>query len=150
MSTRESTMQLVRQLTRTASAVHAHGDRAATRAGQSLARWQVLDTFADTRRTVPAAARRLRQSRQSAQRIVDLLAAEGLLDAHDNPDHRTSPLYGVTPAGRATLERLDLSATDWLEFIGARMDTREMRQLIDSLSRLSQIADEYEPRPAVG
>jgi DNA-binding MarR family transcriptional regulator len=134
-------MLLVRQLTRTASAAHAHGDRAAATVGQSLARWQVLDT-------VPAAARRLRQSRQSAQRIVDLLTREGLLEAAPNPDHRNSPLYSVTAAGRAMLEDLDRSAAPWQEFLTARLTRQEIETLTELLTKLQVVADDYDDRSA--
>lgn len=137
-------MLLVRQLTRTALAAHAHGDRAASTVGQSLARWQVLDSFVDTPRTVPAAARRLRQSRQSAQRIVDLLVKEGLLEAMPNPDHRNSPLYSATPAGLETLERLDGAASPWQQFITDRLSVDDMETLTGLLVKLQAIADDYD------
>jgi DNA-binding MarR family transcriptional regulator len=148
MHNRVPAMLLVRQLTRTASAAHAHGDRAAATVGQSLARWQVLDSFTDTPRTVPAAARRLRQSRQSAQRIVDLLTREGLLEAAPNPDHRNSPLYSVTAAGRAMLEDLDRSAAPWQEFLTARLTRQEIETLTELLTKLQVVADDYDDRSA--
>jgi len=74
--------------------------------GQSAARWHVLSVVSDGPRTVPGAARRLGLARQSVQRVVDELAAAGLLELRANPDHARSPLVAVTVAGADTLDRL--------------------------------------------
>jgi DNA-binding MarR family transcriptional regulator len=74
--------------------------------GQTAARWHVLSVVSDGARTVPSAARRLGLAPQSVQRVVDNLLKAGQVEAMRNPDHARSPLIGLTPAGRNTMERL--------------------------------------------
>lgn len=71
--------------------------------GQTAARWHVLSVLSDHPRTVSAAARRLGLTRQSVQRVVDALVAEGLLALEVNPDHTRAPLVALTATGRDTL-----------------------------------------------
>ena len=75
-------------------------------AGQTTARWHVLSVVSDGPRTVASAARRLGLARQSVQRVVDGLVAEGDLELRQNPDHVRAPLVAITPAGAAVLQEL--------------------------------------------
>lgn len=74
--------------------------------GQTTARWHVLSVFSSDPMTVADGARRLGLARQSVQRVVNELRAEGLLAATDNPDHRSAALIGTTAAGAARLAEL--------------------------------------------
>src|SRR6516162_10926284 len=56
----------------------AAGEALARPAGQTLARWVILDQCQDAPATVSDIGRRLRLTRQSVQRIADLLVADGL------------------------------------------------------------------------
>ncbi|MFC7404364.1 MarR family winged helix-turn-helix transcriptional regulator [Georgenia alba] len=89
-----------------ASAARRTSDRVAARHGQSVARWHVMSVVAEEEVSVPGVASRLGLTRQSVQRVVDRLAADGLVARRDNPRHRASPLVGLTPAGRRVLDRL--------------------------------------------
>src|SRR5919198_3218370 len=66
----------------------AAGDALARPAGQTSARWQVMAAIEDGPATVAQVARRLRLTRQSVQRVADLLAADGIARYEDNPGHR--------------------------------------------------------------
>ncbi|TDO52594.1 DNA-binding MarR family transcriptional regulator [Kribbella sp. VKM Ac-2527] len=79
--------------------------------GQSVARWHVMSVVSEQPLTVPAVARRLGLVRQSVQRVVDELVAEGILERTDNPDHQRSPLHQLSTAGRQTLKQL-VAASD--------------------------------------
>ena len=69
---------LVADIFEAAGALREHGDQIAGRVGQSQARWQVLSVFSEGDWTVATAARRLGVTRQSEQRIADLLVADVL------------------------------------------------------------------------
>ncbi|MFC7023752.1 MarR family winged helix-turn-helix transcriptional regulator [Promicromonospora thailandica] len=75
-------------------------------AGQTVARWHTLSVFSADPMTVADGARRLGLARQSVQRVVRDLLAEGLLTSSPNPDHRTAPLIGTTARGAAVLAEL--------------------------------------------
>lgn len=75
--------------------------------GQSTARWHVLSVLSERPITVSDAARRLGLARQSVQRVVNELMAEGLVVRSDNPDDARAPLVRLSDAGRETLGRLN-------------------------------------------
>ena len=56
---------------------------------------------------VAGIARDMGITRQSVQRIADLLVARGLAEYLDNPAHRRAKLLGPTPAGRAAVQAID-------------------------------------------
>src|SRR5918997_6373082 len=95
--------RLVADVVEAAGAIRRLGDEMASEVGQTQARWQVLSVLSEGDWTVARAARRLGITRQSVQRVADLLLAEGLLQAEPNPDHARSPLMRLTPAGRRAL-----------------------------------------------
>ena len=76
-------------------------EKLAREQGQTAARWHLLSVLSDGSRTVASAARRLGLARQSVQRVVDDLARAGLVELHDNPDHRRAPLVGLRTRARS-------------------------------------------------
>ena len=85
------------------------GESIASTAGQTLARWLTLEMVADRPATVAQIAKRLDLTRQSVQRIADLLAQDRLTEYVDNPAHRTSKLVRLTGRGRRTLSSIQAS-----------------------------------------
>ena len=57
-------------------------------------------------RTVPELARERPVSRQHIQALVNELLAAGLVATTPNPQHRRSPLFGLTDEGRRRLKAL--------------------------------------------
>lgn len=55
---------------------------------------------------MPAIARRLGQTRQSVQRVVDDLVETEWLMTRTNPAHRRSPLVAITDIGTRGLDQL--------------------------------------------
>ncbi|WP_327040945.1 MarR family transcriptional regulator [Micromonospora ureilytica] len=114
----------------------------AREAGQTAARWHVMSVLSDGARTVASAARRLGLARQSVQRVVDDLAQAGMVELHDNPDHRRAPLVTLTKGGLATLsgllERSAADRRDAVERAGLSLSDLEnaratLRRLVDAL-----------------
>src|SRR5215472_1029683 len=77
------------------------GEAIAKPAGQTLARWLVLEAVAQAPRTVAQVARTMGRTRQSVQRVADLLERDGLTAYAENPDHRRAQLVRLTPDGSA-------------------------------------------------
>jgi DNA-binding MarR family transcriptional regulator len=87
-----------------------NGEAIAQTVGQTQARWQVMSAASAGQRTVPQIARRLGVSRQSVQRIADLLVAEDWATFEANPDHRGSPYLVLNKRGSAALAKLTTAA----------------------------------------
>ncbi|MGH9086808.1 MAG: MarR family winged helix-turn-helix transcriptional regulator [Acidimicrobiales bacterium] len=136
------------ELHETAAAVRARGDAVARSAGQSQARWQVLFTLASGPFTVPDLARRLGLTRQSVQRVVDLLQDDELVAAVTNPFHRRSPRFELTMTGALTLDRINGAASDWHGAVRAALDPGERHRLRQALATLRALA--ADPDAAAG
>lgn len=117
---------LIADLFEAAGAMRRHGDRIASLAGQTQARWQVLSVLSEGDWTVPRAARRLGVSRQAVQRTVDLLRADGLVDLDHNPDHQRSPLVRLTARGNQTLAEISAVGRRWNGAVASSIDARDL------------------------
>jgi DNA-binding MarR family transcriptional regulator len=106
----EEMENLYSELFQAAGAGRRIGESYAARAGQTQARWQTLWTMDVVPMTVPQVARRLGVSRQHILRLTTELVNEGLVELKANPDHKTSPLVHLTPAGHATLDAINEAA----------------------------------------
>ena len=112
------------------------GDSMAKPAGQSTARWQVLAAIERGPATVAQIARALRLTRQSVQRVADILAREGLAAYEDNPGHRRAKLLRLTPSGQRALEIIQKAQRGWADEVGATVGENDLREASAVLDRL--------------
>ncbi|MEU4063266.1 MarR family transcriptional regulator [Streptomyces wedmorensis] len=82
-------------------------EKLAEPAGLTAAWWQVLGAVLPQPLPVSGIARAMGITRQSVQRIADLLVREGLAAYEPNPAHRRAKLLAPTEAGRAAVLRID-------------------------------------------
>jgi DNA-binding MarR family transcriptional regulator len=116
----------------------AAGDRIAGEFGQSSARWQVLGAIEEEVRTVPGIAREMGLARQSVQRTVDVLEAEGIVEYMDNPAHRRSKLVGMTARGRGIYRKILARQVRWSNGLAADLPVsgRDLRKGLNVLQHL--------------
>jgi DNA-binding MarR family transcriptional regulator len=115
------------------------GETIAAAGGQTLARWLVLETAADAPATVAKIARGLGYTRQSVQRVADLLEQDGLTQYALNPAHQRSQLVRITPLGRKTLSTIQRAQRVWADRVGGQIGEAELRQasaVVDNLTRI--------------
>ena len=115
------------------------GETIAAAGGQTLARWLVLETVSEVPATVAQVARRLGYTRQSVQRVADLLAQDGLTQYAVNPAHQRSQLVRITPLGRKTLSSIQRAQRLWADRIGSEIGEAQLRQassVVDNLTRI--------------
>ena len=113
------------------------GEELARPAGMTAARWLVLSTVLERPLTVADIAREIGVTRQSVQRIADVLVHRGLAEHQPNPAHRRANLLAPTPAGRAAIKRI---APEHALFAGRLADEHTMKGLeraLDAATRLS-------------
>jgi DNA-binding MarR family transcriptional regulator len=117
----------------------AAGDRLAAEEGLTAARWQVLGAVALAGRplTVPQIARRMGLTRQSVQASVNRLLGEVLVEAHQNPDHRRSPLIRLTELGNAKYAELERRQVRWINGLAAGLEASELATAARVLQELS-------------
>ena len=115
------------------------GELIAAAGGQTLARWLTIEMLADQPATVAQVARKLGLSRQSVQRIADLLNTDGLTDYVDNPAHRTSRLVRLTRRGRQVLRTIQTAQRAWANGVGAKIGEANLRHASRVVEQLTEV-----------
>jgi DNA-binding MarR family transcriptional regulator len=115
------------------------GETIAAAGGQTLARWLVLEAVTDAPATVAQIARGLGYTRQSVQRVADLLEQDGLTQYVLNPAHQRSQLVRTTPLGRKTLSTIQRAQRVWADRVGSEIGEAELRQATSVVDNLTQI-----------
>ena len=123
------------------------GEALAKPAGQTLARWLVLETIQDRPATVAEIARTLHLARQGVQRLADLLARDGLAVYQDNPAHRRAKLLRLTPQGRSALHTIQTAQAAWADALGAKLGEENLRQASILLDQVLQAVQKPELSP---
>lgn len=130
--------ELVLQIFRTHGRLIAAGDRLVKPFGQSSARWQVLGALAASPATVPTVARSMGISRQSVQRVADLLVAEGLCEFRPNPSHSTSVLLSPTAEGQKLLKKIAPVQKRWADRTAGRLASKRIAEAIQLLQSVEE------------
>jgi DNA-binding MarR family transcriptional regulator len=129
--------ELLLELAYTYFRLRAEGDRRTRGVGQSTGRLGVLRSLAEEGpRTVAQIARSRPVARQGVQRLADALAAEGLVEYLDNPDHQRSRLLRLTRRGARTYEVLRRGQHAFAEELTRDLSRDELRRCTAVLRRL--------------
>jgi DNA-binding MarR family transcriptional regulator len=96
------------------------GDRLVEGLNLTSARWQVLGalSLAGQPLTAPQIADAMGITRQGAQKQLNLLTDEGLLERRPNPSHERSPIYVLTDAGARAFAEADRLCDLWAADLG--------------------------------
>jgi DNA-binding MarR family transcriptional regulator len=121
------------------------GEALAKPAGQTLARWLVLETVQDAPATVAQIARTLQLARQGVQRLADLLVRDGLAVYENNPAHRRAKLLRITPPGRTALRTIQTAQAAWADTLGTKIGEAELRQASILLDQVLQAVGSHPP-----
>lgn len=141
----EAFTNLVLQIFRINGMLLQAGDRMAAPAGQSSARWQVMGVIDHGPMTVAEAARRMGLTRQSVQRIADLLAQEGLAAYEHNPADKRAQLISLTSRGKKILRTIEAEQYQWANRLGEKLGLPELEELSKMLGRVEQLLSPEEP-----
>jgi DNA-binding MarR family transcriptional regulator len=114
------------------------GEALAKPAGQTLARWLVLEAIDPAPATVAQIARTMHLARQSVQRLADVLVRDGFAVYEDNPAHRRAKLLRPTPEGRLALRAIQAAQRVWADRLGAEIGEAELQRASAGLDRVLQ------------
>lgn len=128
---------LVVQVFQLSGLLSAAGDRLAQPAGQTSARWQVLAAAEQGPATVAQIARALELTRQSVQRLANVLVAEGLGTYQANPKDKRADLFVLTAAGRAALAEIQTRQRVWADALGAEIGEEDLRRGLELLHKVA-------------
>ncbi|GAA5101972.1 MarR family winged helix-turn-helix transcriptional regulator [Nocardia iowensis] len=110
-------------------------------AGLTAAWWQVLGAVLPAPLPVAGIAREMGITRQSVQRIADLLVDKGLAEYRPNPAHRRAKLVAVTDAGREAVHRITPQHAVVSKRLVAELGHEQLAATVDALTRLSTALD---------
>jgi DNA-binding MarR family transcriptional regulator len=108
----------------------AAGDRLTRDLRVSSARWQVMGAIADTPLPVAQIARRMGLTRQSVQRIADILAEEDLVAFTLNPNHQKAKLVTLTPHGKEVLQEVSRRQILWANELAKGLAATELQAAV--------------------
>lgn len=111
-------------------------------AGLTAAWWQVLGAVLRDPLPVAGIARAMGITRQSVQRIADLLVERGLAEYLPNPAHRRAKLVTPTPAGRAAVTGIDPAHAAFARRLADAVGEEGLAATLTAMRQLSAVLDE--------
>lgn len=114
------------------------GEALASAAELTAARWQVLGAVLRQPLSVADVAREIGVTRQSVQRVADLLVAEGLAEFRVNPAHARSKLLAPTTAGRDAVRRIAPAHAALADRLAVELGADQLRDSLATLEQLSK------------
>ncbi|NEC22587.1 MarR family transcriptional regulator [Streptomyces parvus] len=116
-------------------------DELARPGGLTAARWQVLGAVLVEPLPVAGIARTMGITRQSVQRIADLLVERGLAEYTENPAHRRAKLLRATEAGRDAVSRIGPPHAEFAARLAGELGLENLAETLGALDRLSEALD---------
>ncbi len=117
-------------------------------AGLTAAWWQVLGAVVREPLPVAGIARAMGITRQSVQRVADLVVDRGLAEYRPNPAHARAKLLALTDQGRAALTRIDPGHQEFAERLAGRLGEDGFREVLAALRKLSGALDALDGAPS--
>ena len=122
------------------------GDRLVEGLGLTSARWQMLGAIRAAERPQPVAwiARDLGANRQNVQRIVNDLAADGLVRFEANPHHRRAQLVVLTDEGGQAFEAAMRLQAPWVNRLADGLSVNEIKAAHRVMTKLQANLDDMD------
>ncbi|HYF17614.1 MAG TPA: MarR family winged helix-turn-helix transcriptional regulator [Ramlibacter sp.] len=127
----------------------AKGDELVLPLGLTSARWQMLGAIAlaGEPQTAPQAAEAMGVTRQAAQKQLNLLLEEGLVELQPNPRHQRLALYALTTAGASLYATAAGLNQLWTRRLASGMDKADIANALDVLAELYEGLEGPLPTP---
>ncbi|MGC0339053.1 MarR family winged helix-turn-helix transcriptional regulator [Streptomyces sp. SLBN-8D4] len=104
--------------------------------------WQVLGAVLPEPLPVAGIAREMGITRQSVQRIADVLVERGLAVYRPNPAHRRAKLLAPTEEGLAAVRRIGPGHAAFADRLAEAFGEAELAEAVGVLERLSKVLDQ--------
>ncbi|MFC8129767.1 MarR family winged helix-turn-helix transcriptional regulator [Streptomyces sp. NPDC057302] len=117
--------------------------------GLTAAWWQVLGAVLREPLPVAGIARAMGITRQSVQRIADLLVQRGLAEYAPNPAHRRAKLLRPTEEGLSAVQRIDPGHAHIAARLANALGEEEFAETVRVLERLSGVLSDLDTEQPV-
>lgn len=125
-------------------------DELARPGGLTAAWWQVLGAVLREPLPVAGIARAMGITRQSVQRVADLLVRRGLAEYAPNPAHRRAKLLRPTEEGLAAVRKINPGHAEAAARLADALGEEEFAETVRVLERLSEVLAETVLPPLEG
>lgn len=145
----EAVSQLALAVFRLNGALLHWGDQLVESLGLTSARWQMLGalSLAGAPLTAPQIGEAMGVSRQGAQKQLNLLLEQGLVESRRNPAHKRSPHYALTPQGSDAYQRAMDIWTSRATELARLFSTGEIRETAGRLESILEQVQAAIPKP---
>jgi DNA-binding MarR family transcriptional regulator len=109
--------------------------------GLTAAWWQVLGAVLSEPLSVADIARKVGITRQSVQRVADLLVEHELATYRPNPTHQRAKLLQPIDRGREAIRGIGPSHAELAKRLAKEVGVENLRRALDELGRLSDALD---------
>lgn len=122
------------------------GDRFASPFDLTSARWQMLGAIALAPEplTAPQIAINMGVTRQGAQKQLNLLVDEGLVQKQPNPSHKRSPFYLLTSTGKALYQQIDTLWNQHAEQMAKEFSQEDLASTIRVIGLINTLYQTFE------
>ena len=137
--------ELLLELFRLNGRVLIAGDQLTSDIGLTSARWQVMGAIALAGAPQPVAhiARRMGNTRQSVQRIVNELKRDRFVDLAPNPHHQRASIVVLTDKGFAAYAATTNRQIPWANRLAAELSEKDLKIAVEVLRTIGdQLSDE--------
>ena len=117
----------------------AEGDRITAPLGLTSARWKILGALArsDIPLTASQIARNMGQTRQAVQNLINILCDGGLVELHNNPNHKRAKLAVLTPKGEITYRQMEAIQIPWANQFASHTPIEDLEITLKTLRGIS-------------
>ncbi|MPW28264.1 MarR family transcriptional regulator [Agarivorans sp. B2Z047] len=135
--------KIVLEIFKVSGLFNTEGDRMSEEFGLSSARWKIMGAIekSDVRITVPEIGRAMGQSRQASQRIVDVMAKDGLIKFIDNPSHKRAKHVTLTGEGKRIYDLLDTKQALWAAEAATELTREELDITFNTIQKMAKYFD---------
>lgn len=128
-------MQLALEIFKTNGQLVRWGDDFTSQFGISSAKWQVLGAvaMADQPLSSPQIAYEMGVSRQGAQKQLNALMAEELIEPIANPHNKRSPLYQTTEGGQKLFDQISQKWIAHTQELSSKLQDYDLEQALQLL-----------------
>jgi DNA-binding MarR family transcriptional regulator len=114
-------------------------------AGLTAARWQVLGAVLREPLTVSGIARAMGLTRQSVQRLANVLVEDGMAEYVPNPAHRRAKLLRPTAAGWVAIAVIRPLQYAWTHQVTREISADELRRAVATIDRVIAQLESIQP-----
>ncbi len=115
----------------------AAADGIAAPSGLTAAKWQVLGSVTRSHKSVSQIAREMGLTRQSVQRIANVLCGEKMIEFLDNPKHQRAKLVAATTVGVDAIRDLAQRQFRWSNDVAQEFEAEDLQATVRVLQRVS-------------